>query len=95
MHVLELVEAVLEEAASSSGIEHLPLPEDDPQVRRPHISLVREILKWEPETSLRAGLRKTIPYFCELVEEEDAESRPLARGPGQHSEVDNGGAESR
>ena len=36
------------------------LPTDDPQVRQPDITLAREILGWEPEISLREGLRKTI-----------------------------------
>jgi dTDP-glucose 4,6-dehydratase len=36
------------------------LPTDDPQVRRPDISLAREILGWEPEIDLREGLRRTI-----------------------------------
>jgi nucleoside-diphosphate-sugar epimerase len=68
---------VIEETGSSSGIESLPLPSDDPRVRRPDITLAREILGWEPLTMLREGLKKTIPYFRELVESENAQARPM------------------
>ena len=37
----------------------------------------RELLGWEPGTSLREGLRTTIPYFRRLVKEEDAKANPL------------------
>ena len=33
---------------------------DDPQVRRPDISLARELLGWEPAVELREGLRRTL-----------------------------------
>ena len=75
--ILELAGAVLDEVPTSSEIVHLPLPEDDPKVRRPDIGLAREILGWEPETSLHQGLRNTVPYFRERVEEEGAEARVL------------------
>ena len=75
--ISELAEMIIEETGSGSGIESLPLPEDDPQVRRPDISVARDILGWEPVTTLREGLKRTIPYFRNLVESEDARARPL------------------
>ena len=75
--ILELAEMVIEETGSSSGIESLPLPADDPKVRRPDITLARDVLGWEPLTMLREGLQKTIPYFRELVESENAQARPM------------------
>ncbi len=45
----------------------LPLPEDDPLRRRPDITRAKEILKWEPKTTLRDGLKKTIEWFKKLV----------------------------
>jgi dTDP-glucose 4,6-dehydratase len=75
--VLELAHIVLEETGSSSVIERRPLPEDDPRVRRPDISVAREVLGWQPRTSLREGLRRTIPYFKEQVVRVDAHARPL------------------
>ena len=78
--ISRLAELVIEETGSRSGIESLPLPADDPQVRQPDISVAREILGWKPVTTLREGLTKTIPYFRELVETEDARARPLTSG---------------
>ncbi|RMH22033.1 MAG: SDR family oxidoreductase [Gemmatimonadetes bacterium] len=75
--IRELAEIVLEETGSSSELRALPLPEDDPKVRRPDITVAREVLGWEPVVSLREGLRRTIPYFRERVERDDATARAL------------------
>jgi dTDP-glucose 4,6-dehydratase len=58
--LLELAEVVLDVTGSTSEIVFEALPTDDPQVRQPDIALAREILGWEPEVSLREGLRRTI-----------------------------------
>ena len=58
--LLELANAVIEVTGASSEIVFEALPIDDPQVRRPDITLAREILGWEPQVSLREGLRRTI-----------------------------------
>ena len=75
--IAELAELVLEETESQSDIEYRPLPEDDPKVRQPDISVAREVLGWEAIITLHEGLRKTIPYFRELVESGDARARTL------------------
>ena len=58
--LLELAHAVIDVTGSRSEIVHEALPEDDPQVRQPDISLAREILGWAPEIGLREGLRRTL-----------------------------------
>jgi dTDP-glucose 4,6-dehydratase len=58
--LLELAEAIVELTSSRSEIVHEALPTDDPKVRRPDISLAREILDWEPLVELREGLKRTI-----------------------------------
>jgi dTDP-glucose 4,6-dehydratase len=58
--LLELAEAVKQVTGSESEIVFEALPIDDPQQRRPDISLARELLGWSPEVSLRDGLRRTI-----------------------------------
>ena len=63
--MLELAEQVLELTGSSSKIEFLPLPQDDPTRRRPDISRANEALGWEPQTRLRDGLERTIAYFTD------------------------------
>jgi dTDP-glucose 4,6-dehydratase len=77
MTVRELADVVLELTGSRSRIEVRPLPQDDPQVRRPMIDRAREVLGWEPRVSLREGLGKTIEYFREL---EAAERAPSGLG---------------
>jgi UDP-glucuronate decarboxylase len=61
--MLELAEKVLELTGSSSKIEHLPLPQDDPKQRQPDISRAKKSLGWEPTIALNDGLVKTIEYF--------------------------------
>ena len=58
--LLELAQTVVEVTESKSEIVFEALPTDDPQVRQPDISLARELLDWEPQVSLREGLRRTI-----------------------------------
>jgi len=81
MTVMDLAEIVLDITGSASPIETRPLPQDDPQVRRPLIDRAREILGWEPRVSLREGLERTIEYFEALGEagrEAPVQSRPGA-----------------
>ena len=65
--VLEIANTVIELTKSKSQIECLPLPIDDPKVRRPHIEKATTLLKWEPEISLQDGLNKTIAYFQKIL----------------------------
>ena len=58
--LLELAETVVAVTESRSEIVFEALPTDDPQVRQPDITLARELLGWQPEVSLRGGLRRTI-----------------------------------
>lgn len=65
--VLGIAKMVLEKTQSTSQIEFLPLPIDDPKVRRPNIEKAKMLLKWEPMVSLEEGLNKTIAYFKEIL----------------------------
>ena len=65
--ILELAEKVIALTNSSSKIQYLPLPSDDPKHRKPDISQAKEKLKWEPTIELGAGLRHTICYFKEVL----------------------------
>jgi len=67
--MLDLARHIVTLTRSRSSIEFHPSPMDDPQRRRPDISLARERLGWEPEVDIQAGLKKTIVYFKGLLEE--------------------------
>lgn len=62
--MLELAAMVLEETGSGSGLKMMPLPLDDPKIRRPDIRKAKDALGWEPRIPLREGLRLTIAYFA-------------------------------
>ena len=53
---------------SPSRLVFEPLPKDDPKRRKPDITLVQELLGWEPTVPLRDGLVKTIAYFRKSAE---------------------------
>jgi UDP-glucuronate decarboxylase len=63
----DLASHVLAETKSSSPIVTMPLPVDDPRQRKPNISLAKTTLGWEPEISLKEGLKPTVAYFRALL----------------------------
>ncbi|MBI4055711.1 MAG: SDR family oxidoreductase [Elusimicrobia bacterium] len=65
--ILQLAELIRKIARSKSKIVFRPLPLDDPQVRRPDISLAKKRLKWEPKVSLEKGLQRTLCYFQQAL----------------------------
>jgi dTDP-glucose 4,6-dehydratase len=58
--LLALAQTVLAVTGSDSEIIFSELPVDDPQQRRPDITLARELLGWEPKIALEDGLRLTL-----------------------------------
>lgn len=65
--ILELAQAVIKLTNSKSKLVFRPLPNDDPQQRRPDISLAKKELSWSPQIELEEGLIKTIDYFENLL----------------------------
>jgi UDP-glucuronate decarboxylase len=65
--MIELAKLVIEMTGSRSTIEYLPLPVDDPRMRRPDIHLAQSVLDWRPQVQLLDGLTKTIAYFDGLL----------------------------
>jgi len=65
--ILDLAKRIIELTGSKSEIVLNSLPEDDPQRRRPDITLARKLLDWQPKISLDEGLKKTIEYFHRLL----------------------------
>jgi UDP-glucuronate decarboxylase len=63
----DLANKIIELTNSKSTITHKELPEDDPEKRKPDISLAMEKLNWQPRVSLDEGLGKTIEYFDLII----------------------------
>jgi nucleoside-diphosphate-sugar epimerase len=61
--IIDLAKLIIELTGSKSKIKFLPLPKDDPKLRRPDITKAKRYLNWEPKVSLREGLLRTIDYF--------------------------------
>ena len=43
-----------------------PIPENDPKIRKPDITIAKKILDWYPKVDLNKGLAKTIAYYKNL-----------------------------
>lgn len=66
--MLELAQKVIDLTGSRSQIVYRPLPSDDPKQRKPDITRAGELLDgWRPVITLEEGLKKTIPYFEQLL----------------------------
>jgi len=63
LSVLKLAELVVSMCESTSPIVFVPRPEDDPSVRRPDITLARDVLGWKPVVDVTEGVRRTVEWF--------------------------------
>ncbi|PZR52184.1 SDR family NAD-dependent epimerase/dehydratase [Xylanimonas oleitrophica] len=63
--VRQIARDVIEATGSTSPLEQIDLPADDPKVRCPDISRARELLGWEPKVRWREGLQRTVAWFRE------------------------------
>jgi dTDP-glucose 4,6-dehydratase len=61
--IQQAAEAVIELTGSQSPIQHVDRPLNDPERRRPDLTLARGILGWSPTTPWREGFTRTIEYF--------------------------------
>jgi UDP-glucuronate decarboxylase len=67
-----LAELVIELTGSRSKLTFHKKPADDPERRRPDISLAKSVLGWAPGVELREGLKKTISYFDRALANTDS-----------------------
>jgi len=65
--MIELAEKVVSLVGSKSRFQYRPLPPDDPQQRKPDISLAEAKLGWQPRVNLEDGLKETIAYFRRVL----------------------------
>jgi dTDP-glucose 4,6-dehydratase len=59
----QLATRIVELTGSSSEVIFTDRPKDDPEMRRPDLTLARTLLGYEPKVSAEDGLRETIAYF--------------------------------
>ncbi|HTY39246.1 MAG TPA: UDP-glucuronic acid decarboxylase family protein [Bacteroidota bacterium] len=62
-----LAEEIVRLTGSTSKIVYRPLPEDDPKVRQPDITIARQLLNWEPRIRREDGLLRTMLYFRTML----------------------------
>ncbi len=67
--IRELADEVAHGCGVTLRTKYLPLPEDDPQQRRPDITRAQQLLDWTPKIPLREGLQPTIAYFANRLKE--------------------------
>ena len=67
--IKQAAEEVIKLTKSKSKIIFTDLPKDDPKVRRPDISLAKEVLDWGPKINRQEGLQKTFDYFKTVMSE--------------------------
>jgi UDP-glucuronate decarboxylase len=61
--VLELARQIGRAAGGEPRIVFEPRPIDDPEMRRPDITLAQDLLGWKPQVSLADGIQRTMPWF--------------------------------
>jgi dTDP-glucose 4,6-dehydratase len=64
--VAQIAADVVRLTGSSSPIEYIERPVDDPQVRRPDTTLAERELGWRPAVSWEHGLEQTVAWFRTL-----------------------------
>lgn len=65
--ILDFAQLVADLVGVTLTIAPRPLPEDDPKTRCPDIGKARRLLGWEPKGPLEEGLRHTINYFFDII----------------------------
>jgi dTDP-glucose 4,6-dehydratase len=69
MSMLELAERIRDLVGSSSPIEFVNLPTDDPKIRCPDTSRAQELLGWGPHVAPEEGLARTLDWFLTQARE--------------------------
>ena len=71
----ELAEEVAKAVGKDIKIKHLELPQDDPKQRKPDITRAQKLLGWNPTIPLAEGLKKTVAYFAERMENSNVSTK--------------------
>lgn len=63
MRIVDFAKLIKQMSGSDAPITFKPLPQDDPEKRRPDISKAERVLGWKPRVALREGLALTMEWF--------------------------------
>ncbi|MFI1196942.1 NAD-dependent epimerase/dehydratase family protein [Micromonospora sp. NPDC020750] len=63
----QLAELIVSLSGSESQVTYVTRASDDPEMRRPDLTLARELLGYEPSVAPEDGLRRTIEHFRERL----------------------------
>ncbi|KAG7385816.1 UDP-glucuronic acid decarboxylase 1 [Phytophthora pseudosyringae] len=66
MTIRELAEIIIRLTNSRSRLVFRDLPNNDPKLRKPDITLAKTHLDWNPHVCIEEGLMRTITYFRDL-----------------------------
>jgi UDP-glucuronate decarboxylase len=66
--ILELAQAVQSMVNPDAELVYKPLPQDDPQRRKPDITKAKTFLNWSPAVPLQDGLTRTIADFRQRLD---------------------------
>jgi dTDP-glucose 4,6-dehydratase len=64
--IRQAAEAIVELTGNAAGIVYVDRPLNDPERRRPDLTVARTILGWSPSMPWREGFARTIEYFRSL-----------------------------
>ncbi len=79
--ILQLAQAVQSMVNPDAELVYRPLPQDDPQRRKPDITRAKTFLDWSPTVPLQEGLKLTIEDFRSRVNSSEMGSRTAAATP--------------
>ncbi len=71
--ILELAQAVQSMVNPDAELIYKPLPQDDPQRRKPDITKAKTFLNWSPTVPLQEGLKLTISDFSDRMSQAQAD----------------------
>jgi len=77
--VQEFAEHIKEKTKSKSKIVNLPASTDDPQQRKPDITIAKTKIGWQPKVTVEEGLTKTVEYFKRVLADS---GEIIPTGPG-------------
>jgi nucleoside-diphosphate-sugar epimerase len=67
--VFEYAQTVIRLCNASSTIEFETSRVDDPERRRPNITKAQQVLGWQPQVAMEAGLKRTIEWFGNRIQQ--------------------------